>query len=77
MALIFRTNALTLGAAGATVTVTHALGVAPDFTYTQLRTNTGGVQLLGSTTQVVYLAGVTASGISCDVEVHSHHSIIN
>ena len=77
MSLIFMSNNVALGNPAATVTLTHSLGVAPDFTYIAMRTNTGNVQVLGSTTQVVYLAAMGITGVACDVEVHSHHSIIN
>lgn len=75
MALIFTSNNIVLGNAGATVTLTHGLGVAPDFTTVSNRSNTGSVSVFGSTSQVVYLAG-TLNAINCDCKVESFHSII-
>ncbi|MDP2159353.1 MAG: hypothetical protein Q8K02_02630, partial [Flavobacterium sp.] len=60
---------------GSLTTVTHGLGVAPDFVYITPLSTTGGAFLVSSTTQIVTLGSVIGT-CAVGVEVHSHHSII-
>lgn len=78
MALIFSTTGITLSLTGITVTVTHALGVAPDFTLLTQRgtTATGGAAILSSTTQILTICAYGVANGLVDVCAISFHSII-
>jgi hypothetical protein len=76
MALIFNTTSIQMGAAGASTTLTHGLGIAPNWVRVQSRTSTGGVMVLSSTSQIVLLAGLGVANVITDVEVQAYHSII-
>lgn len=78
MALIFSTTGITLSLTGIAVTVTHALGVAPDFILLTPRgtTATGGAAVLSSTTQILTICAYGVASGLVDVCAISFHSII-
>jgi len=78
MALIYTQKGITLSLTGIAVTVTHALGVVPDFVLLTPSgsTATGGVAILSSTSQILTICSYgVASGLA-DVCAISFHSII-
>ena len=80
MALIFVTTGVNLGTANTTMTITHGLGLAPDFTTiiptrTALVSTGSSVFVVGSTSQIILVCGGIASMVA-DIKVESFHSII-
>jgi len=77
MALIFATYGISLGAAAASFTITHALGTTPDFVYitSAALTGTSLANLLSSTSQIILVSTQIGTALVCNVEVVKHHSI--
>jgi hypothetical protein len=77
--LIFTTQGFVLGAAAASTTLTHGLGVVPDFVTVMpaLGGASAGAAIVASTSQIVVLVALTGMGaMSCNVKVEKFHSII-
>ena len=80
MALIYSSTSIAV-TVGTSLTVTHALGVAPTFTVLTVKSNstTAQVYVVGSNSQIVLLqggGGIAAAVSYVDMTVVSAHSII-
>lgn len=78
MALVYTVKGVTLSLTGIAVTVTHALGVVPDFVLLTPSgtTATGGAAILSSTTQILTICAYGVASGLVDVCAISFHSII-
>lgn len=77
--LIFTTNGIVIGAAAASFTITHGLGIVPDFVTVvpALAGASANAAVVATTSQIVVLVALTGMGaMQCNVKVEKFHSII-